>query len=115
MYDLEFDPAKSAAILREMDGILTSQYHYILQWSSPAQRFAYWNRFNMPQGTFSRVGDYGGTLAAGIPQVWWIDPDNSARLEQAMRDTSIKMQVPPVEDHYWEEWSKTHQVGSGTQ
>jgi microcin C transport system substrate-binding protein len=112
MYDVEFDPAKRAAILREMDGILTSQYHYILEWSSPAQRFAYWNKFGMPQGTFARVGDFQGSLAPGIPQLWWIDPDKANRLDAAMRDTSIKMDVPAVEDHYWTEYAKTHQVSS---
>jgi microcin C transport system substrate-binding protein len=115
MYDVEFDAAKRAAILREMDGILTGQYNYVLQWSSPAQRFAYWNRFGMPQGTFARIGDYAGSLAPGLPQLWWVDADKSGRVDQAMRDTSIKMDIAPVEDHYWTEYAKTHQLASGTQ
>jgi hypothetical protein len=66
----------------------------------------------MPQGTFARVGDFQGSLAPGIPQLWWIDPDKANRLDAAMRDTSIKMDVPAVEDHYWTEYAKTHQVSS---
>jgi ABC-type transport system substrate-binding protein len=108
-YDVEFDPAKRAALIRELDGILTSQYHYLLEWNQPAQRFAYWNRFSMPQGVFSRVGDFSGTLAPGIPQVWWIDPAKAQRLDQAQRDSSTKLEVPAVEDHYWEQYGKTHQ------
>jgi microcin C transport system substrate-binding protein len=106
-YDVEFDAAKRVAMIRELDGILTSQYHYILEWSQPAQRFAYWNRFGMPQGTFSRVGDFSGSLAPGIPQVWWVDPARAQRLDQAQRDSSIKLETPPVEDRYWEEYGKT--------
>jgi microcin C transport system substrate-binding protein len=106
-YDVEFDAAKRVAMIRELDGILTSQYHYILEWSLPAQRFAYWNRFGMPQGTFSRVGDFSGSLAPGIPQVWWVDPAKAQRLDQAQRDSSIKLETPPVDDRYWEEYGKT--------
>ena len=106
-YDVEFDAAKRVAMIRELDGILTSQYHYILEWSQPAQRFAYWNRFGMPQGTFSRVGDFTGSLAPGIPQVWWVDPARAQRLDQAQRDSSTKLETPPVEDRYWEEYGKT--------
>ena len=61
------------------------------------------NKFGMPQGTFSRVGDYDGSLSPGIPQLWWVDPEKSRKLEQAMRDPSVKLDIPPVEDHYWQE------------
>jgi len=107
-YDVEFDPRKRAALLQELDSILTNQYQYVLQWYSPAERIAYWNKFGMPQGTFSNIGDYGGTLGPGIPQLWWIDPDQSQKLAGAMRDSSVKLQVPPVEDHYWQDYGKAH-------
>lgn len=108
VYESEPDPGKRAALLHELDGILTSQYQYILEWYSPAQRLAYWNRFGMPQGTFSSIGDYTGSLGPGIPQMWWIDPVLSQRLDRAMRDNSIKFDVPPVDDHYWQEYAKAH-------
>jgi microcin C transport system substrate-binding protein len=114
-YDREFDPAKRAALLRELDGILMGEYHYIMEWYAPAERIAYWNKFGMPQGTFSRVGDYIGSLGQGIPQMWWYDPAKAQRLEQAQGDTSIKLEIPTVEDRYWPEYAKTHQAqGSGT-
>jgi microcin C transport system substrate-binding protein len=106
-YDIEFDPAKRAALLRELDGLLTREYHYILEWYPPSERIAFWNRFGQPQGTFSRVGDYIGSLAPGIPQLWWIDPAKAQRLDQAMRDDSVKLEIPPVEDRYWLDYSKT--------
>ncbi len=105
-YDREFDPAKRAAILRELDGVLTNQHHYIMQWWQPAHRFAYWNRFGMPTGTLSRIGDALGSLGPGITQMWWIDPASSQQVDRALRDKSIKMDVSPVEDHYWEEFTK---------
>lgn len=108
-YDLEFDPAKRAALLRELDGILTNHHHYIMEWYPPSHRFAYWNRFGMPTGTLSRVGDEDGSLAPGIPQLWWIDPQKSQRVDQGLRDKSIKMELPPVEDRYWQEYSKKEQ------
>jgi len=105
-YDLEFDPVKRAALLRELDGLLANEYHEIMEWTQASHRFAYWNRFGMPQGTFSRVGDDDGSLGQGIPQLWWVDPQKSQRLEQARRDKSIKMETPPMEDRYWQEYAK---------
>jgi microcin C transport system substrate-binding protein len=115
LYDVEFDPAKRVTLLRELDGIVMSQYHYVMEWTAPSQRIAYWNRFGMPRGTFSRMGDYVGSLTPGIPQLWWVDPDKAQKLDQALRDSSIKLEIPPVEDHYWIEYSKTHQPATGTQ
>jgi microcin C transport system substrate-binding protein len=107
-YDTEPDPRKRAALLRDLDGILTSQYQYILEWYSPAQRLAYWNRFGIPKGTFSSIGDYAGSLAPGLAQMWWIDPVQSQKLDRAMRDNSVKFDIPPVDDTYWQEYAKTH-------
>jgi hypothetical protein len=70
----------------------------------------------MPVGTFSRVGDYSGSLAPGIPQTWWIDPDQAQRLDQAQRDSSLKLELPPVEDRYWVDYTKAHrETGTQTQ
>jgi microcin C transport system substrate-binding protein len=107
-YDVEPDPHKRAALLQQLDGLLTSQYQYILEWYSPAQRIAYWNKFGMPKGTFSSIGDYSGTLGPGILQLWWIDPVLSQKVDRAMRDRSVKLDVPPLEDHYWQEYVKEH-------
>jgi microcin C transport system substrate-binding protein len=112
-YEAEFDPAKRAALLRDLDGILTSQYQYVLLWYGQ-DRIAYLNKFGQPKGTFSRIGDYLGSLAPGIPQLWWIDPVKAQKLEQAQRDPSIKLDIPPVDDRYWQEYTKTDTAGVKT-
>jgi len=106
-YDITYDVQKRTQLLQELDGILTNQYHYVMEWYGPSHRVAYWNKFGMPQGVFSRVGDYHGTIGPGIPQLWWIDPAKEAKLQEAMRDPKIKLPVPPVENHYWQEYAKT--------
>lgn len=108
-YDVEFDPRKRAQLLQELDGIITNQHHYIMQWYPPGERIASWNRFGRPQGSFSRVGDSTGTLGPGIPQMWWIDPARAQRLEQARKDQSIKLEIPPIEDRYWQDYAKRQQ------
>jgi microcin C transport system substrate-binding protein len=102
-YDISFDTNERAELLKKLDGILASQYIYTLRWYDPAQRVVFWNKFGMPEGSFSRVGDYNGTLLPGIPQLWWVDPEKSQKVAQAMRDNSIRLEVPPVDDRYWQE------------
>ena len=105
-YDATFDVDKRTALIQELDGILTNQYHYVFEWYLPAARFTYWNKFGYPKGVLSNVGDYHGIIGPGIPQLWWIDPQKEAKLQQAMRDPSIKLEIPPVEDHYWKQNAK---------
>jgi microcin C transport system substrate-binding protein len=114
-YDVEFDLNKRIALIRDLDGILMSQYQYINTWYLPADRIAFWNRYGMPKGTYSRIGDVAGSLAPGIPQLWWVDPEKTKKVDQAMRDRSIKLEVPPVEDRYWQDYGKNgqNQMGSG--
>jgi ABC-type oligopeptide transport system substrate-binding subunit len=102
-YDVTFEPEQRIGLLKQLDGLLANSYQYTLRWYDPAQRVVYLNKFGMPKGGFSRVGDYSGTLAPGIPQLWWVDPEKSQKFSQAMRDNSIKLDIPPEEDHYWQE------------
>ena len=44
-YDEMFDVDERTNAIREIDGILASEYHYILQWYAPNQRLAYWKVF----------------------------------------------------------------------
>jgi hypothetical protein len=77
-----------------------------MEWYPPAERIAYWNKFGMPQGVFSRVADFEGTIAPGIPQLWWVDPVKSEQLNKAMANESVKLEIPPVEERYWQEYAK---------
>jgi len=114
-YDAEFDLNKRVALIRELDGIVANEYHYINNWYAASERVAFWNKFGMPKGTFSRIGNFDGSFAPGIPQLWWVDPEKTQNLERAIRDKSSKLEAPPVEDHYWEQFSKDpkNQLGTG--
>jgi microcin C transport system substrate-binding protein len=106
-YDREFDQQKRVAIIREIDGILTGLHHYIMLWAPPYQRLAYWNKFGMPEGFLTRVGDH-----YDIPSLWWIDPAKQSELMRAMGDNTAKMAVGAVDVRYWEEYAKQHPFGT---
>jgi hypothetical protein len=38
--------------------------------------------------------------------LWWIDPRKSQALNRAAADPSIKLDIGPTEDHYWQEYGK---------
>src|SRR4029450_989234 len=87
---------------------MTNQNHYLLRWFGPSQRIAYWNKFGHPPAYMTRIGQYNGdlNLGPGMERLWWIDPGKSQTLTRAMADTSIKLDVGPTEDHYWQEYAK---------
>jgi len=59
----------------------------------------------MPPGIITRTGDY-----YSIYSLWWIDPAKYAALKAAKADSSKKMDVGDSDDHYWDEYSKTHPI-----
>lgn len=95
-YDRMFDLDDRVAGIREIDGILAAEYPYILLWMAPFQRIGYWNKFGQPEGVLTRFGDY-----RDITTLWWIDPEREARLGEAMRDSSVQLEVGETEDRYW--------------
>ena len=102
-YDKMFDVKQRISAMREVDGIIAKDYQYTLQWYDPAIRIAYWNKFGIPQGYLLRTGDAYTELS-----MWWIDPAKDAALRRAIRDASVKLEVGSTEDHYWDEYAKTH-------
>ena len=106
VYDKEFDQQKRVAIIREIDGILANEHHYILGWDAPFQRIAFWSKFSYPEGYLTRIGDY-----RDITSLWWIDPGKNQQLTEAMRDTSVKMAVGTTEVRYWQEYAKRNPPG----
>ena len=103
-YNLEFDVNKRAALLRELDGIVTAQHHYLLEWYGPYQRFVYWNKFGQPKGILTRIGDY-----REPPSLWWIDPQKNAALQDAIKDPSKKLAVGASDDKYWLEFDRVEE------
>jgi microcin C transport system substrate-binding protein len=100
-YDREFDQQKRVAIIREIDGIVANEHHYVLGWDAPFQRIAYWNQFGHPAGYVSRVGDY-----RDVATLWWLDQPKEQRLTQAMRDNSTNLAVGPTDIRYWAEYAQ---------
>lgn len=108
-YDLEFDPVKRVAIIKEVDGLLAAEHHYALSWDAPFARIAYWNRFGMPPGVLTRIGDQRDAVT-----LWWIDPQKQQALNQAMGSASASLPVNPMENRYWQEYAKQHPMVANT-
>jgi microcin C transport system substrate-binding protein len=100
-YDKMFNIQDRINANREIDGILANAYHYVLLWDAPYQRIAYWNKFGMPPGYFPRTGD-----TSAVWQMWWIDPAKDAKLQQALRNSSMKLEVGADEDRYWLDYTE---------
>jgi len=108
-YDKMFNVEDRIRTIREIDGIIASEYPWVLLWYGPFARVLYWNKFGMPPGYWSRTGDYFGAQGGpGLLQMWWIDADKQAKLEQAIHDSARKLEVGAVEDRYWLEFDKKH-------
>ncbi|MBS1818790.1 MAG: ABC transporter substrate-binding protein [Acidobacteria bacterium] len=106
-YDVEYDQKKRAAIIQEIDGILANSYQYVLGWDAPFQRIAYWNKFGMPEGVLTRIGDY-----RDITSLWWIDPQKDAELRKAMGDNSAKLPVGETEVRYWQQYAEREKAAA---
>jgi len=102
-YAASFNLKEHVDLLRQLDLIMTSQYHYVLLWTAPAERLAFWNKFGQPAGYLTRTGDYNGDLALGpgVERLWWIDPKRDQQLKKAQADASMKLEAGPLEDKYW--------------
>ena len=104
-YDTMFNVNDRIKAIREIDNLVANDYQYVLLWNGPFTRILYWNKFGYPNGYWSRNGDYlGAGNGPGLIQMWWIDSANQSKLEQALRDPSVKLEVGPVEDRYWLEF-----------
>jgi microcin C transport system substrate-binding protein len=110
-YGQSFDLKERIELIKELDGIMTNQYHYILQWYGPSQRMIYWNKFGHPPGYLSRIGEITSDIyfGPGVEQLWWIDRQQSQKLQQAMADPSIKLDAGETENRYWQEYAKKTQ------
>jgi microcin C transport system substrate-binding protein len=94
-YEKEFDPARRAALIRDIDGIATREYHYILLWNMPFRRVAYWNRFGHPSTYLTRTGP-----ASDLLFLWWHDRRAADRLDAARRHGST-LPVGSIDQRPW--------------
>lgn len=107
IYNKEFDLSKRVKLLQELDGIFTSQHHWILEWTAPFQRIAYWNKFGQPKGILTAIGD-----VHDVPGLWWIDLDKLQKLQQALKDPSTQLGEGPNEDRYWLDFANAQEEAS---
>jgi microcin C transport system substrate-binding protein len=107
-YNRSFDDKERVALMHELDGLMTSQYHYVLRINIPSERIAYWNRFGQPVGYFTRTGDYQSSLSLGPgpERLWWLDPEKSKKVDQAMADSSVRLEVGETDVRYWQDYAK---------
>jgi len=101
IYDKEFDQQKRVTLLKELDGILTNAYPYIMYWTSGFGRVAYQNKFGHPDYYFSRIRNYRDMMT-----LWWIDPAKERDYQRALADPSVKLPIGPLEVRYWQEYAK---------
>lgn len=106
-YDREYDVKRRQQIIQEIDGILYAAHPYVLAWYGPAQRVLYWNRFGMPAWGVPRYGTYQDMFVT-----WWVDPQKSARLEEARKDPAATMDRVEPENHFWETWAEANKIAA---
>lgn len=100
-YDREYDVQKRRQIIREIDGIVYAQHPYALAWYKPAQRVIAANKFSWPKWGSGRVYEDDKELIF----VWWVDPAKEKALEEARKDASKKLPIPPLENRFWPAWN----------
>jgi microcin C transport system substrate-binding protein len=105
-YQKAFNIGARTKLLRELDGILTAEQHWLFEWTAPYQRVVYWHKFGYPRGYLTRVGSF-----RDMAWLWWIDPERDRQLGEAMRDSSIQLGEGASDDKYWLDFAKTEAQG----
>lgn len=100
-YQKEFDFEKRVTLLHELDGLITNEHHWILEWTAPYERLVFWNKFGQPPGVLTRTGDQ-----RDLVSLWWFDQEKSRKLDEALRNPSIQLGEGPSEDRYWLEYAR---------
>ena len=106
-YQKTFDFDERAKLLRELDGILSSEHHWLFEWTAPYERVVYWNKFGHPPGYITRIGDY-----QDLVNLWWFDARSSSRLANALKNPSEPLGEGPSEDRHWLEFAKREVEGT---
>jgi microcin C transport system substrate-binding protein len=72
------DREELVAATRALDRVLLWNYYTVPQYFQPTMRYAYWNKFGIPE----KQPEYSGI----DPQSWWILQDREAELEEQIED-----------------------------
>jgi microcin C transport system substrate-binding protein len=72
------DREELVAATRALDRVLLWNYYTVPQYFQPTMRYAYWNKFGIPE----QQPEYSGI----DPQSWWILQDREAEIEEQIED-----------------------------
>jgi ABC-type transport system substrate-binding protein len=100
-YEKEFNVDNRVKLLREFDGIMNAEHHYVFEWTAPFERLVFANKFGYPQGILTRIGDY-----RDVPSLWWLDPEKARKYDEAMKNPSTNLGEGASDDKYWLEYGK---------
>ena len=81
-YDRAFDIKEQIRIIREIDGICASMHYNANEWNPRGIRFAYWDKFGMPEYVLPRYAML-SYLYRYISMSWWYDPEKVSAIDQA--------------------------------
>lgn len=73
------DREELVAATRALDRVLLWNYYTVPQYFQPTMRYAYWNKFGIPEAQ----PEYSGI----DPQSWWILQEREAEIEEQIEDT----------------------------
>ncbi len=99
-YDAAKDARERITILQKIDNIVVNTIPIALGWGSAhTDRILFWNKFSMPEWYYSFNGSY--RTYGDVSRFWWFDSEKADRLEEAMNDSSIKLDYGPQTIDYW--------------
>lgn len=112
-YDAAERVDERVRIIREIDAILYREHPYVLWWYNPAQRVVYWNKYGMPEPWGApRYGRYIGDRH--LTDYWWYDADKDAKLQAALKDPTLSMEIPTEVVEFWKLWGKAQEAKAAT-
>ena len=102
-YDTTSTMAARNEILRQVDSIVWATYIGVPHWFPKGYRWAYWNKFGMPEYIFNRYLRFPNQIVE-ITKYWWYDPAKAAALAEA-RKTGQTLLGEKMEVRYWDQFS----------
>lgn len=97
LYDQSYDVQERIKLLKELDGLATTEKHYAWGWVAPyGVRCVYWNKFDLPETGLTYSGDW-----RVIPSLWWYNADKAKALEEAKKDKSKTLPIRETIMDYW--------------
>ncbi|KXK33701.1 MAG: ABC transporter substrate-binding protein [Flavobacteriales bacterium] len=84
-YDSTYSVQRQIKIIQEIDGIAYNEYMSSFWWNPKGIRFAYWDKFGMPEYGLSRYAQL-GYLYGTIVSSWWYEPEKAEALKEAMKN-----------------------------